>query len=154
LGWLPEDLPELPELPDVPLGRLGGAFAELPGLAVSAGRSRAMYFLSVAAGSVWAGALTARPGSVRRAEAICPAADGAVDPKSCTSGTAASAPATATAGAALPASRAAFRTCEGDACRPILLSFLFLPCVPAEVTNLPYAGTAPSYSAPCAFRRA
>jgi hypothetical protein len=66
--------------------------------------------------------------------------------KSRTCGTAASAPTTATAGAALLAAFATFCTCEGVECRPLLLTFLFLTCA-AELTNLPYAGTVPGYSA-------
>ena len=54
---------------------------------------------------------------------------------------------TATAGAARPARLATFCTCDGAACRPLLLIFRFLLCANAELTNLPYAGSTPSYAA-------
>ena len=72
--------------------------------------------------------------------------------KSRTCGTAASAPTTTTAGAAFPAFRATLCAVEGAECRPLLLIFRFLPCA-AALTNLPYAGTAPGYSANRASRR-
>jgi hypothetical protein len=72
--------------------------------------------------------------------------------KSRTCGTAASAPTTTTAGAAFPAFRATLCAAEGAECRPLLLTFRFLPCA-AALTNLPYAGTAPGYSANRASRR-
>ena len=72
--------------------------------------------------------------------------------KSRTWGTAASAPTTTTAGAAFLAFRATLRAVEGAECRPLLLTCRFLPCALA-LTNLPYVGTAPGYSANRASRR-
>jgi hypothetical protein len=89
------------------------------------------------------------PGPVAWAAGLCTSAAtvlAADVTKSRTCGTAASAPTTATAGAALPAALATLCACEGAECRPLLLTFLFLTCV-AEFTNLPYAGTVPGYSA-------
>jgi hypothetical protein len=88
------------------------------------------------------------PGSLRCAADPCPAvAPGAPGTtKSRTCGTAASAPSTATAGTALPAALARFCAREGAECRPFLLTFSCLWCA-ADLTNLPYAGTAPGYSA-------
>jgi hypothetical protein len=73
--------------------------------------------------------------------------------KSRTCGTAASAPTTATAGAALPAALATLCALEGATCRPLRLTLRFLMCA-ALLTNLPYAGTVLGYSARCASRRA
>jgi hypothetical protein len=43
-------------------------------------------------------------------------------------------------------------TCEGAEWRPLRLTFRRLPCA-AELTNLPYAGTAPGYLANRTSRR-
>ena len=72
----------------------------------------------------------------------------------CRCGAAASAPATATAGAATPARLATFRTGEGALCRPRLLIFRVLVPGVAGVTNLPHAGAAPGYAAYCASHQA
>src|SRR5258708_6776885 len=73
--------------------------------------------------------------------------------RSRTGGPAAGAPTTATAGAALPAALATLCVVEGAECRPLLLTFRLLACA-AELTDLPYAGTAPGYWAHCASRQA
>jgi hypothetical protein len=72
----------------------------------------------------------------------------------CRWGAAASAPATATAGAATLARLATFRTGEGALCRPRLLIFGVLVPGVAGVTNLPHAGAAPGYAAYCASHQA
>ena len=88
----------------------------------------------------------ARSGKLSRAVAAR-MAEGADAVRLCRCGAAASAPATATAGAATPARLATFRTGEGALCRPRLLIFGVLVPGVAGVTNLPHAGAAPGYAA-------
>ena len=83
-----------------------------------------------------------------------PVTFGAEAARLCRCGAAASAPATATAGAATPARLATFRTGEGAVCRPRLLIFLVLVPGVAGVTNLPHAGAAPGYAAHYASHQA
>ena len=85
---------------------------------------------------------------------MCPDATvGAGDTRPYTCGAAASTPSTATAGATLPARWATFCTFDGVVCRPVLPAFLFLRCSGAALTNLPYAGSSPSYSATAPLTR-
>lgn len=88
----------------------------------------------------------------------CPAPAGGLNARECTCGTAASAPITATAGAAIPTRLATLCPCGGAVClavfRSVSLTFFFLLNVIVDLTNLPYAGSSPSYSATCAARRA
>ncbi len=58
----------------------------------------------------------------------------------------ASAPTTATAGAALPAAWATFTVCDGAVCRPIRRNFLLLLRDFPAFTTLPYAESAPGYA--------
>jgi hypothetical protein len=75
----------------------------------------------------------------------CPAAAaGAVVDANAVCGAAASAPTTATAGAALPAARATFWVCEGAVCRPVLRNFLFLLRDFLAFKSLPYADPRPA----------
>jgi len=85
----------------------------------------------------------------------CPAADaGAAVEANAVCGAAARAPATATAGAALPARWATFCVCEGAVWRPVLRNFLLvLRDFPAFKT-LPYADPAPGYAATSASHQA
>ena len=173
LEWLdePDELPELadalewPEalseslptsLPESRAGEWweGWVCAEPPAMAVWACLCRSLLILDVA-GVLMAVLVPAWLGEIDEAVVPCPAvADGAENKKSCTCGAAASAPSTATAGAALAAVPATLFTCEGAACRPVLLIFRFLLCAASAVTNLPNAGPSPSYSANCASRQA
>ena len=162
--WLDEldELDELPELDEPPEladllewpealseSRAGEWWerwvrAEPPMMAVSARLCRYLLILYVA-GVLTAELVPAWLGEIDEAVVRCPAVeDGAEDKKSCTCGAAASAPSTATAGAALAAVPATLFTCEGAACRPVLLIFRFLLCAATAVTNLPYAGPRPA----------
>ena len=69
-------------------------------------------------------------------------------------GAAASAPTTATAGAALPAAWATFTVCDGAVCRPIRRNFLLLLRDFPAFTTLPYAESAPGYAATHASHQA
>jgi hypothetical protein len=73
---------------------------------------------------------TGAAGAVVEANAVC--------------GAAASAPRTATAGAAWPARRATFAVGEGAVCRPILRNFLLLLCDFAAFKDPPYADARPA----------
>ena len=85
----------------------------------------------------------------------CPAAAaGAEVEANAVCGAAASAPTTATAGAALPARRAIFCAFEGAVCRPVLRNFLLVLRDFRASKVLPYADPAPSYAATCTSRRA
>ena len=83
-----------------------------------------------------------------------PAAAGAEVEANAAWGAAASTPATATAGAALPARRATFRAWEGAVCRPVLRNFLLVLRDFPAFKVLPYADPAPGYAAACASHRA
>ncbi len=85
----------------------------------------------------------------------CPEADaGAVLAANAVCGAAASAPTTATAGAAWPARRATFAVGEGAVCRPVLLNFLLLLRDVPAFKDLPYADSPPGYAAPYASHQA
>ncbi len=115
-------------------------------MAVAAGQGRYFAVRNVAGMSAGWFPATASPAS--GAEVRCSAVpEWPAEARSWICGTAASAPSTATAGAALPAARATLCACEGAACRPVLRTFR-LPCRDCDLTSLPYAGAAPGYSAP------
>ena len=88
----------------------------------------------------------------------CPAgaagAAGAVVAANAVCGAAASAPNTATAGAAWPARRATFAVGEGAVCRPILRNFLLLRCDFAAFKGPALRRCAPSYAATSASHQA